>query len=158
MNQTIKPAPVRKTLSVRATPEKAFRVFTEGFGRWWPSSHHIGATALKDAIIEPRQGGRWYEVCEDGSQCEWGDVLAWEPPSRLLLAWRLNAHWEYDPDLLTEVEVRFTAEGDGQTRVDFEHRGFENMGAAGEGARAGVDGPNGWGAILAGFRTLANQA
>jgi uncharacterized protein YndB with AHSA1/START domain len=154
MSQTITPAPVRKTLTVRASPDTAFRVFTEGFDRWWPRSHHIGKAELAKAVIEPRVGGRWYEVCVDGSECEWGEVLAWEPPARLLLAWRLNAQWEYDPDLLTEVDVRFTRLDDHQTRVDFEHRGFERMGAGGEAARAGVDGPNGWGAILAGFKTI----
>lgn len=154
MSQTINPAPVRKTLTVRATPETAFRVFTEGFDRWWPRSHHIGKAELARAIIEPKAGGRWYEVGVDGSECPWGEVLAWEPPGRLLLAWRLNAQWEYDPDLLTEVEVRFTALDDGQTRVDFEHRGFERMGAGGEAARAGVDSPSGWGAILAAFKDV----
>lgn len=154
MSQTINPAPVRKTLTVRATPETAFRVFTEGFDRWWPRSHHIGKAELARAIIEPKAGGRWYEVGVDASECPWGEVLAWEPPGRLLLAWRLNAQWEYDPDLLTEVEVRFTALDDGQTRVDFEHRGFERMGAGGEAARAGVDSPSGWGAILAAFKDV----
>lgn len=164
MNHTITPAPVKKTLTVRASPETAFRVFTEGFDRWWPRSHHIGKAELKHAIIEPKAGGRWYEVCADGSECEWGDVLAWEPPlpggqrGRLLLAWRLNAQWDYERELLTEVEVRFTALDDGQTRVDFEHRGFERMGAGGEAARAGVDSPGGWGAILAEFKTVADAA
>ncbi|WP_421936845.1 SRPBCC family protein [Phenylobacterium sp.] len=156
MSQTIKPAPVRKTLTVRASPETAFKVFTEGFDRWWPRSHHIGKAELKAAFIEPRTGGRWYETCADGSECEWGDVLAWEPPTRLLLAWRLNAQWQYDPDLLTEVEVLFTAQADGQTRVDFEHRGFERMGVDGAAARAGVDSPGGWGAILAEFKRVAD--
>lgn len=155
MNQTITPAPVRKTLTVRTSPETAFRVFTEGFDRWWPRSHHIGKAELAKAIIEPRVGGRWFELCVDGSECEWGEVLAWEPPSRLLLAWRLNAQWEYDPHLLTEVDVRFTRVDEGQTRVDFEHRGFERMGAGGEEARAGVDGPAGWSAILASFQVVA---
>jgi uncharacterized protein YndB with AHSA1/START domain len=155
MTTTIKPAPVRKTVTVRASAEKAFHVFTDGFDRWWPRSHHIGKSPLARGVIEPRLGGRWYEVGEDGSECDWGDVLAWEPPARLLLAWRLNAQWEYDPDLLTEVEVRFTPLGEGETRVDFEHRGFERMGAGGEAAREGVNGPNGWGAILAEFQTAA---
>jgi uncharacterized protein YndB with AHSA1/START domain len=154
VSQTIKPAPVRKTLTVRASPETAFWVFTEGLDRWWPRTHHIGKSDLAKAIIEPRTGGRWYEVGVDGSECAWGDVLAWEPPERLLLAWRLNPTWGYDPDLLTEVEVRFTPLGDSQTRVDFEHRGFERMGADGETARARVDSPNGWGAILARFKQV----
>ncbi len=155
MSQTITPAAVRKTLVVQASPETAFKVFTDGFDRWWPRSHHIGKAELAKAILEPRAGGRWYEVCVDGSECEWGDVLTWDPPRRLVLAWRLNAQWAYDPDLLTEVEVQFVPVADGQTRIDFEHRGFERMGAGGEAARAGVDGPEGWGAILAEFKTAA---
>lgn len=156
MSPTIKPAPVRKTLIVRASPETAFRVFTADFDRWWPRSHHIGKTPMVRAVIEPRAGGRWYEIGGDGQECDWGDVLAWEPPNRLVLAWRLNAQWDYDAELLTEVEVRFTAMGDGQTRVDFEHRGFERMGAGGEQVRMNVDSPGGWGAILAAFKAVAD--
>jgi len=154
MNQTIKPAPVRKTLTVRASPETAFRVFTADFDRWWPRGRKIGEADMAKAVLEPRAGGRWYEIGVDGSECEWGEVLSWDPPGHLLLAWRLNAQWKYDPDLLTEVEVKFTALGDGQTRVDFEHRGFENMGAPGEEARARVDSPNGWSGLLAAYQTF----
>jgi uncharacterized protein YndB with AHSA1/START domain len=91
MNLAIKPAPVRKSVSVAAPPETAFRVFTAGFDSWWPRTHSIGEAALKTAVIEPRTGGRWYGLLENGSEAEWGDVLAWEPPRRLLLAWRIGA-------------------------------------------------------------------
>jgi uncharacterized protein YndB with AHSA1/START domain len=155
VSQTIKPAPVRKTLVLRASPETAFRVFTDGIDRWWPRTHHVGKTDMVRAVMEPRAGGRWYEIGTDGAECNWGDVLEWDPPRRLLLAWRLNPQWGYDPDLLTEVEVIFTPVGDGETRVDFEHRGFERMGAAGDEARARVDSPNGWGALLGMFKTVA---
>lgn len=163
MSPTIKPAPVRKTLIVRASPETAFRVFTADFDRWWPRSHHIGKTPMVRAVIEPRAGGRWYEIGDDGQECDWGDVLAWEPPApdgeggRLLLAWRLDPEWGFDPNLLTEVEVRFTPTGGGHTRIDFEHRGFERMGARGEVARGRVDSPNGWTAILAKFKSSIEQ-
>ena len=83
---TIKPAPVRRDFVVKAGVEKAFDVFTGGFGRWWPATHQIGASALKTAVLEPGVGGRWYEVDEDGTQVDWGRVLTWEPPSRLVLA------------------------------------------------------------------------
>ena len=76
MTTMIKPAPVRKSLVVKAPPERAFSVFTAGIGRWWPPSHHIGAAAFKDAVVEPRAGGRWYEIGEDGSECQWGHVIA----------------------------------------------------------------------------------
>ncbi len=82
------------------------------------------ASPLKDAIIEPRAGGRWFERGEDGSECQWGRVLAWEPPHRLVLAWKLNAQWKFDETFVTEVELRFIAE-DGGTRVELEHRFLE---------------------------------
>jgi uncharacterized protein YndB with AHSA1/START domain len=119
--------------------------------RWWPASHTILKSPFKEAIVEPRAGGRWYHVGQDGSTCETGTVRVWEPPNRLVLVWRLNAQWQYEPDLDTEVEVRFTPDGDG-TRVDLEHRHLERMGEAGEIARAAIDAPNGWGGILEEFR------
>lgn len=153
MNLAIKPAPVRKTLTVATTPQRAFEVFTAGFDRWWPRTHSIGEAPLKTAVLEPRKGGRWYGLLENGTQAEWGDVLAWEPPTRLVLAWRIGADWQYDPKLLTEVEVSFTPEGEGATRVNLEHRLLDNMGAAGEGARASFDSEGGWGGLLQMFAT-----
>jgi uncharacterized protein YndB with AHSA1/START domain len=145
---------VSHTLTVEAPIERAFAVFTEGFGGWWPASHHLGESELVDAIIEPRAGGRWYERNADGSEGEWGHVLAWEPPRRLLLAWQLDADWRYDPDLVTEVEVRFEADGE-NTRVAFEHRHLERMGARAEEVRRSVDSPEGWRGILARYGEAA---
>jgi uncharacterized protein YndB with AHSA1/START domain len=147
MSRTISPAPVRKSLSVNATPERAFEVFTARFDSWWPRSHSIGQSPLAEAVLEPRAGGRWYGRLADGSEAEWGDVLAWDPPRRLVLAWRIGADWTYRADLLTEVEVRFTAEGD-RTRVDFEHRGLERMGEKAAETRVALDSDGGWTGIL----------
>jgi uncharacterized protein YndB with AHSA1/START domain len=147
----IKPAPVRKAVTVSVPQAKAFDVFTNGFGRWWPSSHSIGKSAQQSAIMEPRTGGRWYEIGEDGTQCDWGEVLVWEPPSRVLLAWRIGADWRYDSALLTEVEIRFIPEGEQSTRVELEHRLLENMGAAGEAARQAFESDRGWSGILASY-------
>jgi uncharacterized protein YndB with AHSA1/START domain len=156
-NLAIKPAPVRKSVSVRASPEQAFRVFTERFDAWWPRSHSIGESPLQEAVIEGRAGGRWYGKLENGTEAAWGDVLAWEPPRRILLAWRIGADWKYDPDLLTEVEVTFTSEVGGATRVELEHRHLERMGAAGEGMRAAFDSDGGWQGLLKMFAELAEQ-
>jgi uncharacterized protein YndB with AHSA1/START domain len=150
MTQTIKPAPVRRSVTVKAPQARAFEVFTDGFGRWWPQSHHIGKAAMKTAVIEPRVGGRWYEVGVDGVECQWGRVLVWEPPNRLVLAWQLSAQWQYDASLLTEVEVRFTSEGE-ITRVDLEHRNLERFGADAEKVHGMVGGPNGWPTVLSHF-------
>ena len=104
MNRTITVAPVRKTVRVTAAPAHAFEVFAAGIGRWWPASHSINGAPMKDVVIEPRAGGRWYERGQDGSECDWGVVLAWEPPGRLLLGWHLDSEFRHDPGAATEVE------------------------------------------------------
>jgi uncharacterized protein YndB with AHSA1/START domain len=137
-------APVKKSVRVNASQEHAFDVFAERFDIWWPRDHHIGKTAMREAIIEPRTGGRWYERGEDGSECEWGRVLAWEPPARLLLSWRINSKFVPDETVESEVEVRFIPDG-AVTRVELEHR----IRAADAGLlREAVDSPRGWGSIL----------
>ncbi|MER9474777.1 SRPBCC family protein [Mesorhizobium sp. M0520] len=148
MTTMIKPAPVRKSVTVEVPLDKAFDVFTTGFGHWWPASHSIGKSALTTAVIEPKAGGRWYEIGEDGSQCDWGEVLAWDPPSRLTLAWRIGAGWRYDPALLTEVEIRFVALGENATRVELEHRLRENMGETAEAMREAFESEGGWSGLL----------
>ena len=143
--------PVKKRITVHASREHAFRVFTEGVDRWWPRSHHIGTSPLKRAVIEPASGGRWYSLCEDGSECEVGKVLVWEPPARLVLAWQITATWKYDPEFVTEVEVRFTSEAAKLTVVELEHRDLERYGAAAADLRAAIANPGGWPGILEAF-------
>jgi uncharacterized protein YndB with AHSA1/START domain len=145
---------IKKQLTVEAPIERAFRVFTQQMSVWWPKSHHIGKSPLVQCVVEPQVGGRWYEVCEDGSQCDWGKVLAWEPPHRLVLAWQLDASFAFDRELITEVEVQFSELAPQQTRVDFEHRDLEKLGEAVVSGAQGMD--NGWGMILEQFvRTAA---
>jgi hypothetical protein len=152
---TIRPAPVCKSITVKAGAARAFEVFTGRIGSWWPRTHCIASSPQKDVVLEPKVGGRWFEIGEDGSQCNWGKVLAWEPPVRVLLAWQINANWKYDPDLITEVEVRFTALTGGETRVDLEHRNLERFGDKSEPARTALDSEGGWSGIL---RTYAEVA
>lgn len=156
MSATIRPAPVRKSIFVDASPSHAFDVFTAGIGRWWPKTHKIGPADLDRPIIEPRSGGRWYELDVDGSECEIGKVAVWEPPSRLVLIWQLTPEFTYDPGLITEVEVLFTPEGDG-TRVDLEHRDLERMGDKADAMRETVSGPGGWPGLLQLFADEAKK-
>ena len=153
MNLQITPAPVRKTITVKASPAHAFEVFTTGMIRWWRPDHHIGKSPMQDVVLEPRVGGRWYEVGEDGAVCEWGKVLAWEPPRRFVLAWQLNHDWQYDPDFVTELEVRFVADGDA-TRVDLEHRNLERYGDHVVAVRRSLDSPGGWTGALEAFAAV----
>ena len=141
---------VRHSVNVRLAPEQAFELFTDRMDDWWPSgeSHSIleGPTV---GTIEPFEGGRWYDRAEDGTECDVGTVLVWDPPTRVVFAWRLTPAWDYEPDLekCTQVDVTFAAEGQG-TRVTLEHRGFERYGAPGAAMRDQVGADEGWPELL----------
>ena len=140
-------APIRKTLTVEASRERAFRVFAEQQGSWWPlASHHIGKGTAETLVLEPRAGGRWYERATDGSVCPWGQVQVWDPPNRVVLLWQITADWAYDETFSTEIEVRFVMLGPALTRVELEHRQLERFGERAVAQRQSMDG--GWGRIL----------
>jgi uncharacterized protein YndB with AHSA1/START domain len=148
---------VTHSVLVPLSPDEAFELFTARFGDWWPKdSHHISDVPTATGMLEPREGGRWYERAEDGSECDWGHVRAVERPDRLLLAWQLTADWKFDPDpaKATEVEVTFTAEDEG-TRVTLEHRGFEVHGDSGPAMRESVGSEGGWSSLLEMYRRAA---
>jgi uncharacterized protein YndB with AHSA1/START domain len=148
MSQNATVAPVQRSVTVAAPPERAFEVFTSGFASWWPSSHSVIEGGYEGAYIEPHEGGRWYERSNTGVEEVWGRVLVYEPPHRIVLSWLLDGEFEIDPEpsRATEVEVRFTPQGDG-TLVELEHRGFERRSDGAPIADAvGADG--GWGSLL----------
>jgi uncharacterized protein YndB with AHSA1/START domain len=149
-SKTVPIAPVRKSIVVEATPERAFEVFTAGIDRWWPNkTHGIGASPVRESVFEARVGGRWYTKHEDGSELTVGHVRECEPGKRIVFGWEIGAQWKPDPRVAfaSAVEVRFSAEGAGRTRVELEHRDFEKMGAEdGATMRKAVDG--GWGQLL----------
>ena len=119
--------PVVKTVTVRCSPDKAFRHFTEGMGTWWPLvTHHIGPEP-ETCVIEPRLGGRLYERAKDGLETKWGTVLVWDPPKRLTFSWEISCT---DPVPDARVEVSFTGVPDG-TEVKLVHSGWEQMGELG---------------------------
>jgi uncharacterized protein YndB with AHSA1/START domain len=153
------PNSVQKTMTVQAPSPIAWRVFTEKMGTWWPlAAYKIGKANAVDAVIEPHVGGRWYERGEDGSTCDWGRVLVWEPPSRLVLTWDITADWQFDPALGTEIEVRFIAEGDAATRVELEHRRLDRYGLRRDEMRRVFDTEGDWGRLLAMFAAAAVEA
>ncbi|MGH9217109.1 MAG: SRPBCC family protein [Acidimicrobiales bacterium] len=135
---------VRTAITVAISQQRAFEVFTAQFGTWWPKEYSIGEADMANFVLEPKVGGRWYEVGVDGKQCDTGRVTAFEPPERVVLAWHLNENWQYDPDPAhaSEVEVRFIAEDLQHTRVELEHRAFERHGAGAQAVHDGVD--QGW--------------
>jgi uncharacterized protein YndB with AHSA1/START domain len=149
--------PLTGTITVDAPIDQTFRTFTDAFGSWWPAEYHIGQADMATAILEPRQGGRWYEQGVDGSECDWGRVLAWEPPQRLVVTWQINGQWQYDPDPehASEIDVRFRAEGSAETTVEVEHSGFEKV-VGGQTIHDTINGGGGWTLLLDTFaKTVA---
>lgn len=154
--QRIAPAAIRKTIDVKAPVDRTFAVFAARMGDWWHKEHSIAqGTTQADVVIEPRAGGRWYEKGADGSEHPWGRVIAYEPPHRLVLGWQLTREFVYDPEFETTVEVSFDETADG-TRVHFEHRDLERMGADAVETFEGMDG--GWGMLLDLFKTEAERS
>jgi uncharacterized protein YndB with AHSA1/START domain len=121
-------APIIHTVRVKAPPPRAFDLFATRMGEWWPRGKTLGKEPHAALVIEPRAGGRWFERDAGGNETPWGKVLAWEPPSRLLLAWQINTEWRYDANVQSEVELRFASAQGGGTMVTLEHRNFESLG------------------------------
>lgn len=149
--------PVRRSIQVRCTPERAFHVFTTEMDSWWPRTHHIGKSPMKEVIVEGHVGGSIYTLQEDGTSCPWGSVVAWEPPYRFVMAWHVKPTWEYesDPVKCSAVEVLFTPSDGGATLVELEHRNFEVHGAGSSTMREQVSAPGGWGSLLEIFAVQA---
>lgn len=151
--------PIEGKVTVNVPIEQAFAVFTESFDAWWPHQYHIGSAEVAEVILEPGEGGRWYERGIDGSECDWGRVLVWDPPHRLVFTWQISGAWQFDPDPnhASEIEVRFRADGPGQTTVEVEHRHFERL-IAGQAVHDAIRGGGGWPALLDSYaQTVANR-
>jgi uncharacterized protein YndB with AHSA1/START domain len=133
--QTTEIAPLTKTVTVNRPPEEAFRIYTEGIATWWPLERHSLSEKAETVVMEPREGGRLFERTRDGEEVEWGEVVVWDPPNRLVHSWHLGG------PATTEVELRFTPQGDG-TLVELVHRGWERHGDKAAELRARYD--SGW--------------
>ena len=148
---------VRESITVEAPIDRAFNLFTEGIASWWPPEHHILKAPLAEMVFEPHVGGHIYDRGTDGSECRWATVLAYDPPSAVTFSWNIGLNWEIeaDPESVSEVEVRFLAEGPDRTRVELEHRNIERHGDGWERMRDSVGSPQGW---LLGLERFAGEA
>ena len=153
MTMQVAETSVRTSIVVDAPIERAFSVFTDDIGSWWPPDHHILQGKLAEMVFEPRVGGHIYDRGTDGSECRWARVLAYEPPHRVAFSWDISLQWqlETDPARASEVDVRFVAETPERTRVELEHRHLERHGEGWEGMRDAVGSPNGWDGGLRNF-------
>lgn len=150
--------PIRVDTIVDAPIEKAFDLFVSRFDEVKPREHNLMPVPIEETIFEPHVGGNVYDRGADGAECRWSRVLAYDPPNRLLFSWDINGRWEIeaDPAKTSEVEVRFTAESDGRTRVQLEHRHLERHGDDAAAVRTGVSSDGGWPLYIRRYRDMVN--
>ena len=140
--------PLEVEFTVACDPARAFALWAEQTTRWWPHGHSVSAEAGLTVTFEPHAGGRIYERAPGGAEHDWGEVIAWEPPRRLVYLW----HLRFDRADATEVEVTFTPLTDG-THVRIEHRGWERLGAVAEERRD--RNRRGWAGVVEHYRRAA---
>ena len=146
---------VTKSIVVNVSPARAFELFLDQ-DNWWPATtHHIANPPGETVVLQPFVGGRWYERSRDGSETDWGRVLAFDPPHRILLSWLMGSDWNHEPDpaRASEIEVTFLTENARRTRVVFEHRHLERYGGQAERMRAVLDRPSAAEAVLRAFES-----
>jgi uncharacterized protein YndB with AHSA1/START domain len=159
MTSTAPIPPITGTVTLAVPVERAFEVFTGSVNSWWPHQYHIGRAEVAEVVLEPEVGGRWFERGVDGSECDWGRVLIWEPPTRLVFTWQINGSWQFDPDpaRASEIEARFTAAGPEQSLVEVQHLYFERL-DGGQAIHDAINGGGGWALLLDGYaKTVAEQ-
>jgi uncharacterized protein YndB with AHSA1/START domain len=144
---------VRTSIVVEAPLESAFEVFTADIGSWFPSEYNLLETEIAERVFEPRVGGHVYDRGTDGAECHWARVLAYEPPTRVVISWDISPRWqiETDPEKTSEIEVHFIAETPQRTRVELEHRNLDRHGDGWEQTRESVGGEGGWPGCLRKF-------
>jgi uncharacterized protein YndB with AHSA1/START domain len=147
---------VRHEIVVDAPIAHAFSTFVERFGDFKPPEHNLLGSPISRTTFDPHVGGHIYDVAEDGSECRWARILAFEPPHRVAFSWDISPYWQLqsDPDQASEVEVRFASDTPERTRVELVHRHLGRHGTGWEGVRDGVAGDDGWPLYLSRYATL----
>lgn len=147
---------VRQEITVAASVEQAFAAFVGRFGDFKPPEHNLLAVPIAKTVFEPRVGGHIVDIGEDGSECRWARVLAYDPPHRVVFSWDIGPTWqlEADPGNASEVEVCFVADRSGRTRVELEHRHLDRHGPGWQSLADGVGRDQGWPLYLARYAAL----
>jgi uncharacterized protein YndB with AHSA1/START domain len=147
---------IRRQIVVDAPIDRAFAVFTERFGDFKPAEHNLLAAPIAETVFEPWIGGNIVDRTADGTECRWARILAYDPPKRVVFSWDISPQWrvETDPELTSEVEVRFVAETPDRTRLELEHRHLDRHGPGWESVRDGVADDAGWPLYLARYASL----
>lgn len=148
-----------KTFMVKAPVQRAFDVFTRGFHTWWPHEYTWSGEVLDTIAIEPQKGGRCFERGPHNFECDWGRVLEWKPPHKLVFTWQISPNRvpEPDPGKVSEVEIRLDEESEKETRVTFIHRNFSKHGEGAEAYRKAMSSEKGWPDILKRYQIAAEE-
>jgi hypothetical protein len=141
--------PLRLSFRIECSPEHAFDVWTTRLSTWWPKGHTTSGDPGARVTLEPRLGGRIFERTTDGTEIDWGEITAWHPPHRFAYLWHIGRN----RDDATDVQLSFVDAGDGTTRLEIVHSGWERLGAAGEQYRDANTA--GWQGMIPGFRAAA---
>jgi uncharacterized protein YndB with AHSA1/START domain len=144
--------PLVVEFEVRAPLEHAFAMWTDRVAMWWPSTHTVSGSP-EAIVFEPRPGGRIFERAPGGAEHPWGEVLDWEPPTRLRYRW----HLFFDPSEATDVEVTFTplAHSPDGVAVRIAQAGWERLGDAGPPRRSRTY--QAWGALIPSYVSATGQ-
>lgn len=150
---------VTKQVTVAASTQHAFEVFTSHFGEFKPAEHNLLETPIAETAFEPFVGGHIYDLGVNGSRCDWARVLVFEPPHRVVFSWDIGPQWQIEDDAenTSEVEVRFIADGPGRTRVELEHRNLDRHGPGWDNVRRGIAGEAGWPLYLSRYAALLTK-
>ena len=141
--------PLRLSFEIGCPTEHAFDVWTTRLSSWWPKGHSASGDPDTVVTLEPRLGGRIFERTSDGTEIDWGEITSWNPPHRLGYLWHIGR----DRTDATDVELTFVDLGDGTTRLDIVHSGWERLGATAPALRrANTDG---WHDLLPAFIAVA---
>jgi uncharacterized protein YndB with AHSA1/START domain len=151
--------PVVHQLGVDVGVDDAFATFIDRFSAWWPRESSWSGDVLESMTLDPRPGGLLSEHGPHGFRLDWGRIIAWEPPHRLVFTWQLASDRtpEPNPARASEVEVRFVADGASRTRVELEHRAFDRHGDGAEAYRDGMASADGWPRILEAYAAAVRR-
>lgn len=157
INQQVEP--IQLSMDVPVSVNRAYGFFTEQMHTWWPKEYTWSGDVLETIAIQPETGGRCFERGPHNFELDWGRVLVWEPPHRLVFTWQISPERvpQPDPDKASQIELRFSVGEKNETHLEFKHRDIANHGEGSAAYRDALAAPQGWSYILDRYAAALNQ-